>query len=195
MGGSSTQPDTTGTSGTGTTGGYGTGTTQPYGTGTSSDVYGTGTYGHAQSTTTTTQATYEPYTQPGAEMQERKIRPNRPLLITGSVILIGSYGASAIVATQSDTSADDNLYIPVVGPWIDLAERECNFQCGTQESVNNALIIGSGVAQGVGLGLAIASLFIPETKEVPAVAANKPKVHVAPVSYGKGGGIGAVGTF
>lgn len=200
------------------TGGYGTGSPgmagAPAGTGaTTPGAYGTGPYGtqpYGQTEpygvtvttgqTATTAAPYDP-TMVGAE-REREIRPNRPLLITGSAIFLGTYGASVIQALASDTEADDNNYIPLVGPWLNIAERDCQLgDCGTQEDWNNILLIGSGVAQGVGVGLAIASLIVPETEERVAKGKDKtkvakPEVRVIPVQMGRGGaGVGAVGRF
>lgn len=214
---SDTSPyDTTQPSGTSTTGTPGsmtdtTGTGTTYGTtGTTGSTYGTQpmtqpydhNYQTTTSTTTTTAAEYNEMA--GAERAGYTFRPNRPLLATGAGIFIGSYGASAIVAAANDNSSDDNLFIPVAGPWIDLADRPCGLgDCGSTEDWNQALIIGSGVLQGVGVGLAVASLIIPEHREsnmaqTPrerSIAASKPKVQVLPVNMRGGGGLGAVGTF
>lgn len=51
--------------------------------------------------------------------------PNRPMLITGAVVLGGTYAASAIVGAASKREADDKLFLPVVGPWMDLTKRDC----------------------------------------------------------------------
>lgn len=211
-----TQPSGTSTTGTpgsmtDTTGTDTTGTGTTYGTtGTTGSTYGTQpmtqpydhNYQTTTSTTTTTAAEYNEMA--GAERAGYTFRPNRPLLATGAGIFIGSYGASAIVAAANDNSSDDNLFIPVAGPWIDLADRPCGLgDCGSTEDWNQALIIGSGVLQGVGVGLAVASLIIPEHREsnmaqTPrerSIAASKPKVQVLPVNMRGGGGLGAVGTF
>lgn len=148
------------------------------------------------STTTTTAAEY----QENVGAEKKPWMPNRPLLFTGGALLLGSYGASVIVGAISDTKADDKLFIPVVGPWLDMGARECGFgDCGAREDVNNAFLVASGVAQGVGLGLAVASLFVPDSASHSrslAKEAPKPEVHVTPASMGKGGaGVGAYGTF
>jgi hypothetical protein len=150
-------------------------------------------------TTTTTAAPYYP---PGSDTSERTIerRPNRTLLSTGAGIFVLSYGASAIAGAISDRDADKNLFIPVVGPWIDLGDRNCSAAepCGSNEDINKAMIITSGVVQGAGLLLAIGSLVIPETtsvKETRTTAKHKPSVSVAPLSFRSGAGVGAIGTF
>jgi hypothetical protein len=197
---------TTGTTGTGTMGTEG-GTmqgqtqpypqTQPY----QAQPYQAQPYGTTQTTsaqTTTTAATYDPMV--GAE-RSRSVRPNRPMLITGGSIFLGTYAASAVQGAISNTDADRNNFIPVAGPWMNLSERQCNLgDCGTREDVHNLLIIGSGVAQAVGVGLSIASLFVPEERDRYEAKAKekkvaKPQMTVTPVSLQGGGGLGAFGTF
>src|SRR5262249_34157204 len=115
-------------------------------------------------TTTTTAATLPP---PEGEEQfaERTTKhyPNEFLLSTGTSIFVLSYVPSVIIGAVSPRDADRNLFIPVVGPWIDLGDRGCDTRpCGTHEDLNKAMIITSGVAQGAGVLLAISSLFVPE---------------------------------
>ncbi len=203
-----TGPMDTGASGaTGTTGTMGTtpyGQTQaaPYGQ-PSTTTYDPNMVTTTTSRTTTTAATYDPMVS--AERRERSYRPNRPMLVTGSAILIGTYAGTAIQGAVSDTSADRNNLIPIAGPWINMGERQCQLgDCDTREDLHNVLLIGSGVGQAVGLGLTIASLFVSEDRDeyakarrTPQVAKVKvPELHVLPVSMGRGGaGLGAVGTF
>lgn len=129
---------------------------------------------------------------------ERK--PNRAMLITGSAIFLGTYAASATVAAFSDTKGDDYLFVPVVGPWLDAAERDCKLgECTTREDVNIAHIIGSGAAQAAGLGILIGAFFVGERKD--GRPAPQPKtvdtgtIQVLPLSLRAGAGIGAFGTF
>ena len=49
--------------------------------------------------------------------------PNRELLRGGILALGVPYAASVVVAATSDRSEDKHLYIPVAGPWMDLANR------------------------------------------------------------------------
>lgn len=151
------------------------------------------------STTTTTAAPYYPA---GTDTTERTVehRPNRTLLSTGIGIFVVSYGASAVAGAISDRESDKNLFIPVVGPWMDLADRSCGTAepCGNREDVNKAMIITSGVVQGAGVLMALGSLILPETTSVTekrTTAKNKPTVAVSPVSFGAGAGLGAVGRF
>lgn len=216
--------DTSGTMGTGTTGTGASGTgTSPYDTSGSTyplgtqpnmqqqGAYGTqGTYGQPgvaptpQTQTSTTQTTSAMYdTSVTADRaEEYKVRPNRPLLVTGSAIFLGSYAATAIQGAVSPLDADRKNLIPVAGPWINMSERPCNLgdNCSTGENINNVLLIGSGVAQGAGIAIALISLAVPETHErvVSSAKAPPPKSEwrVIPAQMGRGGaGAFAVGTF
>lgn len=152
--------------------------------------------------TATTTSAYGPI--PSDRVTERTIehRPNRTLLSTGAGIFVLSYGASVVAGAVSDRDADKKLFIPVVGPWLDLGDRECNAAtpCGSNEDLAKAMIITSGAVQGAGLLLAIGSLVIPESTRVEerttsTSKAEKPKVQFAPMSYRGGAGVGAFATF
>jgi hypothetical protein len=81
------------------------------------------------------------------------------------------------------------MYLPVVGPWLHLADIE-------EDTTDSLLIAGSGVLQGVGAGMFLASLFIPEKVPAATITAGNVKMNVTPTSYGRGsGGLAAVGTF
>ena len=90
---------------------------------------------------------------------------NRPLLITGVLLLGGTYGASVIDAAASGRDADkNNLNYPVVGPWMDYANRggcPASGSCAS-EIGNKTLLILDGVGQGLGAIGMVASLFLPE---------------------------------
>jgi len=124
---------------------------------------------------------------------------NRPLLTTGAVILGGTYAASAIDAAASGRPEDHKyLYYPVVGPWMDLANRNCGATpCGngSNETLNKALLIADGIGQGIGLVGMVASLFIPETTTRHWVLIGNDKVQAGPTMVGTGYGLGAVGRF
>lgn len=148
------------------------------------------------STTTTTQATYVPSTDRIVE-EERTDRPNKRLLVTGASIFVLSYVPAVIVGAQSDRDADKRLYIPGVGPWLDLAQRNCDANPCANEGVAKAFIIASGAAQGIGVIAALSSLVIPERERVQVRQSAKlePELHVVPLSFGGGGGVGAIGRF
>lgn len=120
------------------------------------------------------------------------IRPHRPLLITGSTMLFGSYAVTATVtavASYEGRNADERLYLPVVGPWMHLMDT-------TEGTLDMILIAGSGVAQGVGLGLTVLGLVIPEKIPAATIEALGTKVNLTATSFGRGSaGIGATGQF
>lgn len=147
-------------------------------------------------TTTTTAA---PYVVPQDSYSERTVekRPNTTLLSTGVGMFVISYGASAVAGAVSDRDADKNLFIPVVGPWLDLGDRGCDDRpCGSREDVDKAMIVTSGIVQGAGILLALGSLVIPETQNVTERRTTaKPELRITPVSFAAGAGVGAVGRF
>jgi hypothetical protein len=155
------------------------------------------------STTRTTTAEYNEMA--GAE-RERTTTPNRAMLGTGAIIFGAPYVAGVIVAAQSSLHEDHNLYIPVVGPWLDLGQRPCGFgsSCSSGDNVAAGFLVASGIAQGAGVLMMLGSLVVPEhttetvtttTGKALPPAPEKGEVHVMPVSYAGGGGIGAAGKF
>jgi len=121
--------------------------------------------------------------------------PNRPLLISGGILFVGAYGASAIVAGTSDREADEKLFIPVVGPWLDLTHRDCDVNpCGS-DTFNKVLIGGSGVLQGAGALLVLLSFVIPEAKEKPWYLVGDEKLSVSPQIGSALTGLTARGNF
>lgn len=146
-------------------------------------------------TATTTAAPYGANADTTEQTTEK--RPNRALLSTGVGMFVLSYVPSLVAGAISDRDADKNLFIPVAGPWIDLGNRGCDDRpCGGREDVNKAMIITSGVVQGLGVLVGLSSLIIPEsTSTTTKRTVGKGEVRVLPVSFGTGGGLGAVGTF
>lgn len=121
--------------------------------------------------------------------------PNRPLLITGSIFLVGSYGASAIVGAISDRSADEKLFYPVVGPWMDLSDRGCDERSCSNETLNQVLLIGSGVGQGLGALGMLLSVVIPEKTTQHWYLVGNSELMVAPQLGPNMTGLAAFGSF
>ncbi len=84
-----------------------------------------------------------------------KRRPNVPLLGTSSLLFLGSYLPTIIYQGAKDRN--DNLYIPIAGPWMDLAQ-------GSHSTAEKTLLSLSGVVQGLGALGIVSSFFIPERK-------------------------------
>lgn len=123
-----------------------------------------------------------------------KRTPNKAYLITGGIVLAGTYATTAAFAGANGPIGDKDLFIPVVGPWINLASRKCQGDCpnATRDAV---LIAGSGVLQGAGAALVLASFFIPEKVPTARITAGPVKMHVTPTAGMGAGGVGAFGTF
>ncbi len=132
--------------------------------------------------------------QPRADVFERSW-PNRPMLITGGVLLGGTYVASVIVGAVSDREADKKLYYPVVGPWVDLKNRDCEVNACGSDTFNKALIIGSGALQGAGAVLMVLGLVIPESTEKPWYLIGGERLHVTPQVGVLSTGLTASGRF
>lgn len=122
---------------------------------------------------------------------------NRPLLITSSILLVGSYVPAASVAFTSDRPADQtNLYYPIVGPWMNLADRQCDVRSCNNETLNNVLLVADGIGQGLGALGVVSSLFLPGKTTRNWYLVGDDRVHAGPSRVGVAGyGIGAVGTF
>lgn len=127
--------------------------------------------------------------------------PNRAMLHSGIVVLGLSYVPAVIVASTNPRSDDDYLYIPVAGPWLDLAHREPCQSC-SNESLNKALLVTDGIFQGIGALDVVGSFLFMETR-VATSATKTPKRETAkyiPLSitpaYMSGGlGVIAAGNF
>lgn len=122
-------------------------------------------------------------------------RPNRPLLITGLVFLGGAYGASAIVAGTSNRPEDEKLYYPVVGPWMDLNDRDCRLNPCDNKTLNNALLVGSGIVQGLGALSLVLSIIVPEKTTRSWYLIGTESWSLAPQVSPQLTGFGAVGRF
>ena len=122
---------------------------------------------------------------------------NVPLIVTGAVTFGLAYVPAIVIASQSSESADHNLYIPVAGPWMDIASRpSCGGlgpSCNT-ETLNKVLIGVDGVAQGAGALMTVLGLLTPVHHE--NVASSGPTLHVSPAQLGASGyGLSAFGTW
>ena len=126
--------------------------------------------------------------------------PNVPLLTTGLVTFGLSYVPAIVVAGESTQSADHSLYVPIAGPWIDIASRP---RCGTlggpdctTETTDKVLIGVDGVFQAIGAVETVFGLLTPEHAVVTTVAKHdRPTLKVAPTRVGSGYGLGAVGSW
>lgn len=125
----------------------------------------------------------------------RKTVPNRPLLVTGFLLLAASYAPAVVIAATSDREADDKLYYPVVGPWLDLNHRGCAANPCDNNELNRGLLVADGIVQGAGaLGLLL-SLVVPERTTRHWYLIGNRDVVVVPAVAGSEVGLHAVGRF
>lgn len=146
------------------------------------------------STTTITQAEMMPPASPPPTAESttvyKKKVPNTALLVTGAALFASTYVTTAAITASEGrpNGVDDHLYIPIAGPWVNIARTD-------HDTGDNVLIVGSGILQGIGAGLFISSFFVPEKIEAARINAGPVKMKVTPTTYTGGAGIGAVGTF
>jgi hypothetical protein len=122
--------------------------------------------------------------------------PRWGMVSSGLFVFAGTYTASFVVASTSDHAGDKALYAPLVGPWLDIANRcpgPCDNQLGTK-----VLLGFDGVFQAIGALSVVSGLLLPRRAH-GRVAANEklsPTFQIVPASYGRGTpGLAAVGTF
>ena len=126
-----------------------------------------------------------------------------PTLVGSGLVTFGiAYGAAVIVGATSAHPGDQRLFVPIAGPWLDIAERG---PCGPAESrtcdnetVNKVLLGVDGVFQAIGALQIVGAFLMPETRTVTTVPATAftPEMHVTPAKMGyEGYGLAAFATF
>jgi hypothetical protein len=129
-----------------------------------------------------------------AETTSKSI-PNRPLLVTGVLLLGLSYAPAAVVAATSDREADEKLYYPVAGPWLDLNHRGCAANPCANNDLHRGLLVADGIVQGAGALGVLLSLVLPEKTTRHWYLIGNRDVVVAPQVGGSLVGLRAVGQF
>ncbi len=134
-----------------------------------------------------------------AQTTEVDTGPNMALLTTGLVSFGIAYGSSVIVASQSNHQGDNRLYVPILGPWLDLADRggcnNLNNSACDGETTNKVLLVIDGVVQGAGAIAVVGGILTAGSSGHTTTVADT-KVHFAPVSYGAGSpGLAAFGNW
>lgn len=111
------------------------------------------------------------------------------------------YVASMVVAGTSGHPGDKDLWIPVVGPYVDLGNRggcPANESCGT-EILDKTLLVVDGVFQTIGALEILGSLIFPDTVQVTTVATSSGgSITFTPARVGDrsgGYGLAAIGRF
>jgi hypothetical protein len=134
------------------------------------------------------------------EVREEGYVPNPYLLTTGFLLWGIPYTASVIVAAESSNPADQHLYVPIVGPWIDLANRggcDVGNNACNNETTNKVMLGVDGVFQALGTLEVIWGFLRPEHREVTTISATKytPKITFTPAGIASGYGMAAFATF
>jgi hypothetical protein len=126
-------------------------------------------------------------------------RPNRARLMSGLIAFGQSYIASMGIAATSRHHGDSNLWIPALGPWLDLGARPgCpSFtDCGSETGLR-VLLVADGILQTFGAFQIVAAFVWPETVGVPAVTtASGASLSLMPSKLGRDAyGVCALGHF
>jgi hypothetical protein len=123
--------------------------------------------------------------------------PRMWMVESGAVAFGFAYVPMVVVGASSSLNADRTLLVPLVGPWIDLAQRpSCTpgMTCSS-ESSTRALLVVDGVFQALGALMFVGGLVTSESRTVP-LAASSPTVRISPAQLGtRGYGMAALGTF
>ncbi|MGO8994582.1 MAG: hypothetical protein ACLQVI_14795 [Polyangiaceae bacterium] len=126
--------------------------------------------------------------------------PNRYLLTTGLLLWGVPYSIGVVQAAESSNSADQHLYVPIVGPWIDLGQRApcpvgsnaCN-----GETTSRVLLVGDGIFQAIGTVEVLWAFVRPEHRSITRVSATRftPAFTFEPARVASGYGLTALAQF
>jgi hypothetical protein len=125
----------------------------------------------------------------------------RPKLIGGGLALTAiAYGVGFVAATSwPEAPGADALKIPIVGPWIALAENRCttpgSVHCSDQVALRGILTGVGGVVQLAGLALVTEAIVMKTEAAAPKPAETSAFVVPYPIVSSSSVGLGFVGTF
>lgn len=147
---------------------------------------------HAQPTTTVVVPT-----QSADDGQYEADMWNGQVFASGAVIFGGAYLASVIAAEESSRTGDHHLYVPLAGPWLDLADRSScritDIRCDDETSIK-VLLIADGVFQAAGV-LGMLDAIVSPTHHRRVVHVAKREVHIAPTVKDGAPGLQVFGKF
>jgi hypothetical protein len=158
----------------------------------------------AQPPSTSPPTNGSPVVQPVVGERTTYQAPNSPLLIGGLIAFGATYVPSVIIAAEANTSWDNYLYIPIVGPWLDLGNRP---QCGgtlqpkcSTETGRKIILAANGVVQALGATAIVLGLVLPgrHSELVTAKLGPAQELHmdIVPAQLSADGyGLTAVGDF
>ncbi len=127
----------------------------------------------------------------------------RPKLIGGGLAITAiAYGVGIVAATSwPDAPGAEALKIPVVGPWMAIAQNKCGdptvTDCSGSIWLRGILTAVGGIAQLGGLGIVAEGIFMKTeaTAPKPAEAEQSAFIMPYPIVSPHGAGLGIVGTF
>ncbi len=123
------------------------------------------------------------------------------LVAGGAAVTGAAYGVSALCAANwPEVPGSDALQIPVVGPWVSLAQNDCaadDPDCGFTLYFRGFLLIVDGLVQAGGMGLVGEGLFMTTEADEPAPPppVEGLRVRPVPVVTAHSTGVGLVGSF
>ncbi len=115
------------------------------------------------------------------ERREVPVGAGIPLIGAGTVTLALSTGVALIVATTSTYGEDRLLFIPIFGPWIDLAVRPPS---APDENWARIGLVVDGLAQATGLAMLVIGTVMHHQK-LP----KKPRTLIVPIATSGGAGL------
>jgi hypothetical protein len=136
---------------------------------------------------------------PAVAEQASPPKPGPSLWVVGGITTFAfSYAPAAMVGATSSRTFDRTLFVPILGPWIDLSQRPaCTGSTCSDKAAKEVLVL-DGALQTASLvavlfGLVSAS---PEPATVGSSANLGPTLRVSPAAVGASGhGMVALGTF
>jgi len=132
--------------------------------------------------------TYQPSQTTTGGKSETKRWPNRPLMISSAFMFTAAYVPAVIATAANHHDTTDNVYIPVAGPWMELAREPAS-------SGNKALLALSGVFQDLGALGMLLSVFVPERKTSSWYLIGNKRLSAAPAAGPNSYGLSARGQF
>jgi len=124
--------------------------------------------------------------------------PSMAMVESGLTIFGLSYLPAVVVGAESGLGADRSLFVPIVGPWVDLTQRP-GCAAGTScngEDTAKVLLVVDGVFQAIG-ALTVLGGFLTTAHETKTVrtATVEPTLRLTPSQIGQGYGMLAMGSF
>lgn len=137
---------------------------------------------------------------PGYHIEDR---PRTGLVVAGAIVAGIPYALSVMAATAANENNETGwLYVPVVGPWLTMGQRNYSCNDNGNQSTSQSLqcvgdifavmgLIADGVMQATGATL----LLVGVAAGKPTLVPNDQSLHVTPMHVGTGYGAGVTGTF